>query len=80
MTRLAFVAPAIVDAVVEGRAPAGLNLQMLWTTASSCRWNGRIKSDYSNSKHNSFQQVQGEFARVSPSLVAAVVRGSFRRG
>ena len=32
MTRLAFVAPAIVDAVAEGRAPASLNLQMLMDT------------------------------------------------
>jgi hypothetical protein len=29
LTKLAFVAPSIVEAVVEGRAPAGLNLQML---------------------------------------------------
>jgi hypothetical protein len=32
MTRLAFVAPAIVDAVAEGPAPASLNLQMLMDT------------------------------------------------
>ncbi len=29
LTKLAFIAPSIVEAVVEGRAPAGLNLQML---------------------------------------------------
>jgi hypothetical protein len=29
LARLAFVAPAVVNAVVEGRAPAGLTLQML---------------------------------------------------
>lgn len=29
LTKLAFIAPSIVEAVAEGRAPAGLNLQML---------------------------------------------------
>lgn len=31
LTRLAFLSPTIVEAVVEGRAPAGLNLQLLMT-------------------------------------------------
>jgi site-specific DNA recombinase len=29
LTKLAFITPSIVEAIVEGRAPAGLNLQML---------------------------------------------------
>jgi site-specific DNA recombinase len=29
LTKLAFIAPSIVEAIVEGRAPAALNLQML---------------------------------------------------
>ena len=29
VTKLAFIAPSIVEAIVEGRAPAALNLQML---------------------------------------------------
>jgi hypothetical protein len=29
LTKLAFVAPSIVEAVVEGRSPIGVNLQML---------------------------------------------------
>jgi hypothetical protein len=32
LTKLAFIAPSIVEAVAEGRAPAGLNLQMLMDT------------------------------------------------
>jgi len=31
-TKLAFIAPSIVEAISEGRAPAGLNLQMLMDT------------------------------------------------
>ena len=29
LTKLALITPSIVEAIVEGRAPAGLNLQML---------------------------------------------------
>jgi hypothetical protein len=32
LTKLAFIAPSIVGAIAEGRAPAGLNLQMLMDT------------------------------------------------
>jgi hypothetical protein len=32
LTKLAFIAPSIVEAIAEGRAPAGLNLQMLMDT------------------------------------------------
>ena len=45
LTRLAFVAPRIVDAVARGRAPAGPSLQMLMTSrvALPLEWKERAR-------------------------------------
>src|SRR5207244_4239905 len=77
LTKLAFIAPSIADAIAEGRAPIGINLQMLMDgrldlgclLQASYLGSGRIS-------HNRSHQLPSQGWIISLPLQASAVMSS----
>jgi hypothetical protein len=68
LTRLAFLSPAIIDAMAEGRALVGLNLQMLMTrrVALPLQWKDQQRCSRSSSESETFARLYQRGAGSKP--------------